>query len=171
MYKYLILLLLILNSCGGPTEEKPVTSNIKLPDELFGEITKNPISVTKAKSLKPGDSVVVKGKIMGSHKPFVANRASFIIGDPDELISCEIRHGDKCQMPWDTCCEPAKKIKAATLNIQLLDKKGLVYKTGLKNIKDLKELKEVVIEGKLDKNSTSESTIINAEKIMVIEKK
>lgn len=161
--------LLFLCSCGG--EKEPVTKDSPqsdVPKELFSSISTPPIAVKAAKSLAAGSKVVVKGKVMGSHHPFVENRASFVIGDPTVLTSCDLRPGDNCKTPWDACCEDRKTIQSATLNIQVLDGQGAVLKTGLKGLNGLKELSEVVIEGAVDANSTPEATVVNAERIQVL---
>jgi hypothetical protein len=159
-----------LCSCGG--KEEPTakdTQQSEVPKELFSNISAPPMAVQAAKSLAAGAKVTVKGKVMGSHHPFVENRASFVLGDPAVLTSCDMRPGDNCKTPWDACCDDKKVIQSATLNIQVLDGQGSVLKTGLKGQNGLKELSEVVIEGVVDASSTPEATVINAEKIQVVQ--
>jgi hypothetical protein len=161
--------LMLLSSCGGPKEKAPAQSEVPLPSTLFSKVTHTPISVVEAKSLAAEKDVVVKGKIMGHRHPFVDNRASFLIGDPEKLVSCEVMgEDDHCSVPWDTCCEPKETIQHNTLNIQVVDQDGRVLKTGLKGKGGLIELAHVVVKGKLALTSTPEATIINAEVIQVI---
>ena len=167
MIKYFLITLLLLCSCGSDNA-KPINNKVKLPDSLFGSITNKSISVKEVKTAKVGEAVIVRGKIMGSRQPFVNNRASFILADPEILTSCDMRQDDACKTPWDNCCDGKDARKAGTLNVQILDETGSVYKTGLKNIKGLKELKYIIVEGNLDKSSSSDFTIINAKKIEVL---
>jgi hypothetical protein len=107
---------------------------------------------------------------MGSLHPFVENRASFLIGDPEKITSCEVMgEDDHCKTPWDTCCESPKDIVKSSLNIQVVDDQGRALKAGLKGKGGLKELVHVIVKGKVDANSSPEATIINAGAIQVMQ--
>jgi hypothetical protein len=176
--KKLILLLIptLLVACGETPPEGSIDSPNKNSNQvydfskLFSTISGKSVSVIEARSLKPGDKVIVTGKVMGSRNPFVTGRASFIIGDPAKLASCDLDEGDGCKTPWDVCCEPSKVIASSTLNIQVLDAEGKVVKTSLKNIEGLTELAMVTVQGTVSHGSSAQSMSINAEIISVKKK-
>jgi hypothetical protein len=162
------LLGLFISGCGNDAPESSAPIAEKLPEQLFAKISADPISVVAAKALKQGQSVIVKGKIMGDRQPFVDQRASFLLGDPAVITSCDLRHGDGCKTPWDTCCDDSTDIQKSTLNIQVLNPQGRIIKASLKGAGGLKELSQVIVKGKIDASSSAESTIINAETIEVL---
>jgi len=161
---------LLLWGCTETTEEKveEVKTEISLPSTLFTSANiDGAIPVLEARKLKAGDKVTVSGKIMGNRFPFVESRASFILGDPKKLISCDLKPDDPCEEPWDVCCEDNEDIAAGTLNIQIVDNAGKVLKTGIEGKGGLKKLSTVIVEGIVDSSSTAERMTINAEKVYV----
>ena len=137
--------------------------------DSFGHIeAEETLIVTQARNKNAGDSIIVKGKIMGAISPFVESRAMFIIGDPETITSCELMGADDhCKTPWDTCCEPKEKLAAGTISVQLVDEYGKVIKQGLQGQYGLDNLKHVVIQGKVSELSNADTMTIVAEKIMV----
>ncbi|MCH2208278.1 MAG: hypothetical protein MK132_20735 [Lentisphaerales bacterium] len=160
----------LLASCSKKEDAKTVVvkPKVEIPQEVFAKKLDKGVAVLEARKGKAGDKITVQGKIMGSPKPFVDGRASFIIGDPAKLTSCDLKEGDPCEVPWDVCCEDSQDIADATLSIQIVDANGKVLKTGLKGINGLKELSNVVIEGTVDSGSTESSMIVNASSITVV---
>ena len=161
----------VLVGCSKKEEAtKPVVekAKVQIPESVFAKNLEKGIPVLEARKSKPGDKVTVQGKVMGSLKPFVEGRASFIIGDPAKLTSCDLKEEDPCKDPWDVCCEDSKDIASATLSIQLVDEKGMILKSGLKGVNGLKELSNVVVEGTVNEASTEQSMVINAETISVL---
>ena len=77
----------------------------------------------------PGQAVTLKGKVIGSKSPFVEGRAMVILGDPDKLTSCDIKHGDRCPTPWDVCCDDHDDVKNFTVTIQVLGEDGELIKS------------------------------------------
>ncbi len=171
--KYLTVLALSAFLFFSCKEETPATvetvlvKDIVLPTEIFQPITEEALSIPDAKTKKAGEAVVVSGKVMGSHTVFVENRASFIIGNPDKLTSCNLRKGDSCKSPWDVCCEAKKDVQANTLSVQVLDKDGKIFKTLLEGKSGLEKLSEVIVKGTISDQSSDTVTIINAETIQV----
>ena len=103
-------------------------AEVKLDPKLFNTQLEKGISVTEARKLKSGDEVTVSGKILGARSVFVDGRASFIIGNPDVLISCDLKPGDNCPIPWDVCCDGKETIASNTVSIQVVDDSGKVLK-------------------------------------------
>jgi len=169
--KYLLIICasLLLWGCSDKTEKvEEVKNEISLPSNLFSvNNIEGAVPVLEARKLKAGDQVKVTGKIMGNRLPFIESRAAFIIGDPAKLISCDLKPDDPCEEPWDVCCEENDDIAAATLNVQVVDSNGKVFKTGIEGKGGLKKLSIVVIEGVVAKNTTEKAMTINAEKIYV----
>jgi hypothetical protein len=114
---------------------------------------------------QPGDEVVLEAKVMGTRQPFVDHRALVVVGDEATLISCDIRHGDSCETPWDNCCDGPDALRAGTATIQVVDDAGEVLRHGIKGVSGLKELSRVRIAGKVAPHSTEAAFIINATRI------
>jgi len=164
------LSLLFFTSCQedkATTNTKPTVTEIKLDPSIFNQSLESGVKVSEARQLKAGDPVLVSGKILGAHSVFVDGRASFVMGDPEKLTSCDLRENDSCKAPWDVCCEDSKDIAANTLSIQLVDENGMVIKTGLKGKNGLKELALITVQGKVSPQSSEQAMIINATAIQV----
>lgn len=165
MQKLMIFFLIsfLCLSCSENITET-TESQETLPTNLFAKNKlENAISVSKARSLKPGSEVKVFGQIMGNRSPFVEERASFILGDPQKIKPCD----DKCDAPWDCCCDDKKTIAASVLSIQVLNKDSRVINTALKGQNGLKELSKVIVKGKIAPGSSDQFMIINADEIYV----
>ena len=104
---------------------------------------------------------------MGSKSPFVAGRAMVILGDPDKLTSCDIKHGDRCLTPWDVCCDDHDDIKNFTATIQIVAQDGKLVKAGLKGLKGIQELSQLIITGTVADGSNADNLLINATGIYV----
>ena len=169
MQKWIVFILtgILCLSCAenaNNSSENSTTTEEPLPTVLFTkEKPQDTISITQARSLQPGSIVKVHGQIMGHRKPFTEGRASFIIGDPEKISVCE----DACGAPWDCCCDDKKTRAAATLSIQVLNQDGNVIKATLKGHGGLKELRKVVVTGKVAPGSNDQFMVINAQEIYV----
>jgi len=122
------------------------------------------------KTAKPGDEITLKGRVMGSAKPFVEGRAVFILGDPEKLTACNTNPDDSCKTPWDTCCDPSELIKQSTAVIQIVDAEGKVLKEGIEGVSGLSKLSTVTVTGKVAKGSSAVLLLINASAIAVAKK-
>jgi hypothetical protein len=166
-------LLIFFTSCkeekstATPESSAPAPAQVALDASLFSQTLDKGLKISEARKLAPGDKVTVSGKIIGAPSVFVEGRASFVMGDPEPLISCDIREGDGCTTPWDVCCMDSKSIAANTLSVQVVDKGGKVLKLGLKGQNGLKELAFLTVQGTIAPNSSAEAMIINAEAIQV----
>ena len=131
-----------------------------------------PVAIHQARTVaKPGDTITIKGRVMGNTKPFVDGRSIFVLGDTETLKACSDNPGDGCETPWDTCCDSPEAIKLGTATIQVVDAKGRVLKEGIENINGLKKLSYVVVSGKVAPGSTADLLLLNAEAIKVEEAK
>jgi hypothetical protein len=117
---------------------------------------------------KPGDEIVLSGRVMGADNPFVAGRAAFVLGDPALLTTCNERPGDECPSPWDTCCDTPEAKRDGTATIQVLGADGRVAKGTLEGVCGLAKLARVVVAGKVAPGSGAESLVVNATAIHVL---
>lgn len=118
-------------------------------------------------AVKPGDSIVVSGRVMGAQNPFVEGRAAFILGDPSLLTPCNERPDDHCQTPWDNCCDSKENKKRGTATIQIVDGEGRVLKEPIEGVEGIAKLSQLVVSGSVAAGSTPDLLIINATAIDV----
>ena len=119
---------------------------------------------------KPGDTITLKGEVMGRDKVFVDGRAAFTLGDPEKLTTCNKIPSDTCPTPWDACCDSKELKRIGIASIQILGEDGRVIASDLKGVNDLKELSSIIVSGVVDQSSTEENFVINATQIHVEKK-
>ena len=165
--------LLVVNGCddGGTTAQAPTApppqvapGTQALPAGLvLGEAPAGAEDVVAAKKdAKEGDAVVVRGRVGGSPSPFVEGRASFQLVDASLKACGEGNPDDKCETPWDFCCEEPKTIAAHSASVQVVNPDGRPMYSGLKGVGGLKPLSEVTVKGTVAKTSESGALVINA---------
>ena len=121
------------------------------------------------KAAKPGETVLLEGRIMGVLKPFVAGRAVFILGDNDTITPCSgMPDPDHYPTPWDACCDPSENRVNGTASIQIVDENGDILKQGLEGVKGLENLATVMVFGTVAPESSPESLLVNASTISVL---
>ena len=169
----LLPLYLLLVACGKREEAKRSPAEPPaVPAAIAEVLAKSPAGEPKAiheakDGLKPGDEVVLTGKVMGGARPFVEGRAAFTLGDPAVLTPCNEIPGDSCETPWDVCCETPEDKKRATVSIQIIDAGGRVLKHGLQGVGGLDHLAKITVAGKVSEGSSDGAVIINAHAIRV----
>ena len=167
--------LTLLASCG---EEKSADNNNN--NDKKGDSSAFPASliadapIADAKSVvaaradgKPGEAIVLRGKVGGKKTPLSDKAAIFVLADEKEITSCDDIPGDSCPTPWDYCCEDPDKIKASIATIQIVDADGKVIREGVRGLAGIKELSRLIISGTVDESSTPENMIVNATSIHV----
>src|SRR5688572_703401 len=147
-----------------PTPAQPTAeSAAALPSNLF--LTKAPdgaIELAAAKkSAKPGDEVIVRGRVAGQMEPLAPNRAILTLLD-GSVKTCEQVPGDGCKTPWDACCEPRESLQANTATIQIVDADGKPLKTTLRGAHGIEPLKEVTVVGKVKDSGGANTLVIDA---------
>jgi hypothetical protein len=162
----------LLASCGEKKETAAASSGTPAASAApSAELTKvtstapsgTPQAIHVARtSAKPGDTITISGKIMGNASPFVEGRAVFILGDPELLTSCDEMPGDKCETPWDVCCEPAEEKKQGTATVQIVDAEGRPLKEGVRGVAGLDHLAKVTVTGKVAEGSSADLLVVNA---------
>jgi hypothetical protein len=118
------------------------------------------------KTAKPGDEVVVRGRIAGQKDPLAPNRAIFTLLDA-AVPTCEKSPMDTCPTPWDACCEPRENLQANTATIQVVDGSGKPLKTSLRGVNGIEPLKELVVVGKVKDSGDANTLVIDATRIYV----
>jgi hypothetical protein len=118
------------------------------------------------KSAKPGDAVVVRGRIAGSADPLAANRAILTLLDA-AVQTCDKMPGDSCATPWDACCEPKENLRANSATVQVVDSEGKPIKSGLRGLNGIEPMKELVVVGKVKEGSDTNALVIDATGIYV----
>jgi len=165
------LALFALNSCKE--SEITVTEETVTPSASFGkyftdeELTDAQDIHVARTTAKPGDKITLKGEVMGREKIFVDGRASFIMGDPTKLTTCDKMPGDNCTTPWDACCDSKELKKVGIASIQIVDEDGRVLDGDIKGTDGLKELSTITVTGTVAENSTEDNLVVNATRIRV----
>lgn len=122
-----------------------------MPNGFFVDKAPEAVDVSEARkagTMKEGDEVVLRGRVGGSKDPFVEGRAVFTLMGR-ALKACNENPDDKCSVPWDYCCETKADIAANSVTVQVVDGKGRPLRTSMKGRRNLKELSELVVVGKV----------------------
>jgi hypothetical protein len=158
-------------SCGSKEKSEaaqPGATSGELEAVISATAPENALSVVEARSsAKPGEPIVLRGKVGGKMKPISDAAAILVLADEKAIASCDQNPDDQCENPWDYCCEEASKIAASTATIQVKGADGKLLRSTLRGLGDLKELSHLVISGTVDAASTAEVLIVNADKIHV----
>ncbi|MGA0898884.1 MAG: hypothetical protein ACO3SO_00605 [Luteolibacter sp.] len=160
---------LSLSSCHKVEDEKPAqatTASPKLQAVIDAEVEGEAQAIHIArKSAEPGQTLTLKGWVMGHDEPFVQGRAAFILGDPEVITACSERPGDGCTTPWDVCCDDPEDIKRGTVSIQVVNDDGRVLKEGIEGVGGIEKLSKLRVTGTVAEGSTPERLVINASAI------
>jgi len=123
------------------------------------------VIATKA-TAKPGDPVIIRGRVGGRAQPFVAGRAVMALVDAS-ATACDAIPGDNCAKPWDYCCEDRETLKAALAMVQVIDDVGRPLAAGLEGAGGLKAGDRVVVVGTVAAGSNAESLVVNANRLYI----
>ncbi len=146
-----------------PTTTAPPTSNPALAVDgskyLLSNEPDDGMNVIKAReATKDGDQVVIVGRIGGGKSPWIEGRAAFFIVDCS-LNACSDIPGDKCDQPWDYCCE-THKLPTSTALVKVVDENGDLMKADARELLKVKELSTVVVTGKSQRDDAGNLTIL-----------
>lgn len=163
----LIAAISLLVSCKEKPAQTQTVSTAQPSAALSAVLAATPSEKAKAitearSSAKPGDSITLSGKIMGSVEPFVKGRAAFILADPAVLTACNEHPDDHCSTPWDNCCDSKEDKKRATATIQIVDADGRVLKESVEGVGGLEKLAAITVTGQVAESSSPEMLIVNA---------
>jgi hypothetical protein len=152
------LIVLALTVSVGSLRAAELPANLLIKKAPAGAV-----SVTKARQIaKPGESIVVRGRIGGRAVALAPKAAIGVLADEKAIAPCNAKPGDLCEIPWDYCCETQEKLKASTATIQVKGTNGKVVRATLKGLGELKELSTVIVSGTVDASSNKDVLIINA---------
>ena len=162
---------LALSGCGEaqkPAAPVDVPKSAPLPSGFIlkeAPAGAKDVGATKA-TAKEGDEIVIRGQIGGSPKDvFNPGRASFSIADM-KLPACSTKPGDKCETPWDFCCETPETLSANTAMIQFTDADGKILKNDVRGANGIEYLSVVVVKGKVAKRE-GPNLLVNATGVFV----
>ena len=168
-------LLLVALALGCPQAPAPPVAQTPasqggaaIPAELF--LPQRPaearsLAEVKAKS-KPGDEVLFEARVGGRAEPFVAKRALFLVADP-ALPACSDSEGDRCQTPWDYCCEEPQALLRHTATVRFVDAEGRPLATSAQDAGGLSGLKTVVVRGKVSEANEDGLFVVDAEGVWI----
>jgi hypothetical protein len=166
---------ILFTACGdskeeaAPAKETETTATSSEFDAILSATApEGALSVVDARAAaKPGEPIVLRGKVGGKMQPISASAAILVLADEKAITSCDHMPDDPCKTPWDYCCEVPSKIAASTATIQVKGDDGKLLRSTLRGAGDLKELSYLVISGTVDAASTADALIVNAEAIHV----
>jgi hypothetical protein len=161
--------LVLLSSCGRNDAPHAAGGPGETLDRFFtpeAHADAGQIHIVR-QSAGPGDEVTLQGLVMGRLKPFVDERAAWVLGDPTVLTPCNQKDGDECATPWDVCCDSKEDKRRGTATIQLVGEDGRVISQSLKGVHGLVELSSLTVKGTVAEGSSEESLIVNATEIHV----
>lgn len=113
------------------------------------------------KSVVPGATITVSGRVAGAMEPFSADYSTLVLAD-DSLETCDRIPGDSCETPWDACCVEQKTIAASRITVQVPGDDGRPIAQTLKQVHGLKELDSLIVTGTVAEGSSEENLILNA---------
>jgi hypothetical protein len=142
----------------GCSQQSPKTPAVDGSKYLLNEEPDGAVDVIKVReAAKDGDDILIVGRI-GGVDPWVEGRAAFSIVD-NSLKACSDIPGDKCETPWDYCCE-SHKLATSTAFVKVVDENGDPVKADARELLNVKELSTVVIKGKAQRDDKGNLTIL-----------
>ncbi len=145
----------ILLSAEGIADQKTADTSSKYL--LKDEPAKAADVITTREKAKDKDDVVVVGRIGGRPNPWVKGAAAFSIVDTS-LKACNEIPGDKCETPWDYCCEA--NLPKATVLVTIVDEAtGQTVKQDARELLKARELQTVVVAGKARRDKAGNVSI------------
>ena len=156
--------LIVIIGCSQehPTTTAPPTSNpapaVDGSKYLLSSEPDDGMNVIKAREVtKNDDQVVIVGRI-GGESPWIEGRAAFFIVDRS-LKACSDIPGNKCDTPWDYCCE-THKLPTSTALVKVVDENGDRVKADARELLKVKALSTVVVKGKAQRDDAGNLTVL-----------
>lgn len=160
-------LALALSACGEKSAETAAPADPRLEAIFVSAEPAGAVSVIEARKVpEPGSEITVVGRVAGALEPFSKDFATLVLAD-DTLMTCDRNPGDACETPWDACCVEPKVIAASRLSVQVTGEDGQPLGATLKGVRGLKELDQIVIQGKVASGSNADNLIIEAKGIFL----
>lgn len=182
MSRHLILTtsLLLLLGCGSAPEaakpqvnagQQPAQAAHPLASLLLAQAPAHAQAITALKAnVKPGEAVVVTGRVGGQVDPFITGRAALILADDEAIAACDKNPDDHCGTPWDYCCEDKTAIAKATCVVQAVGTDGKVLPHGLAGLGGLKAGDHIALTATVGPDSTADNLVLLATGIHVLAK-
>lgn len=136
-------------ACGGgdTPAAKPPAAAAEVAKFVLAADPGQALGVLAAKQKGPADSATVVGRIANVVKGF----AQFTLMDIDLPYCGEVGNTDRCETPWDYCCEQKATRTANSLGVELRDAAGKPIRTT--GLPDLRLLDAVKVQGALRKDA------------------
>jgi hypothetical protein len=148
-----IVMAILISADSFADQKSPNASKYLLKEEP----AKAADVITTREKAKDKEDVVVVGRIGGRSNPWVKGAAAFSIVDTS-LKACNEIPGDKCETPWDYCCEA--NLPKATLLVTIVDETtGQTVKQDARELLKAHELQTVVVEGKARRDKAGNVSI------------
>src|SRR4051812_5805763 len=149
MLKKLMLIMfamLLASGCGEGAKQASSEARDSLPAGLITSTSPtSPRDIVQVrKSAKAGEAVTLRGRVGGRKDPLVENRAVMTLVDMS-LRTCDKSPMEKCETPWDSCCEPADVVSANSATVQVVGSNGKPLRAGLAGAGGIAPGKEVVV--------------------------
>lgn len=161
----------LLFSCCG--DEQPTLSVLPRQEEpreyverFFSPVPdkETAVDVAAARCLKPGEHILVRGRILGAERLFEEEQAMFLLADPAYVTP------DECgPHPWRASGVSSSVKRVHMLTVQMIGGNGRLLACGLKGLHGLKAEAFVVVSGVMDAETTSSSPVVDAEAVEVID--
>ena len=155
----LVLALLCATACG-PGESSAALPASDVPERFFlasAPQAARPVGEIVA-SARPGEEVVVTGRVGGAAKVFVDGYAAFTIVAP-RVQPCGVGKMDECPTPWDYCCDSPEVMAANALSVELVAD-GQPLRANARGFHGLDHLKTVVVVGQVARDEAGNVRVL-----------
>ncbi len=169
----LLVVIALSFGCDNPSEAPQAnpagaTADVAIPASVrLSTAPEGAKDVAAAKSaVKDGDRIVVRGIVAGRVEPIAKNRAILTLLDP-AVPTCDRNPADKCETPWDACCEPQDVLSKGSVTVQVVDSSGNPLRTSLESVTGIKPLAELIVTG-IARVDADGIVVINADGVFVV---
>lgn len=138
-------------SGSGAAAKSAIPASFVLASEPAGA---KPVKEAVA-AAKSGDELVVTGRVGNEG----ASSAFFTLVDVTVKPCTEMEPPDSCPTPWDYCCEPSDEMAKASATVVFRDG-ARPYAGNLLGVGGLDHLEHVVVQGKAERDSGGNLTIV-----------
>ena len=122
------------------------------------------VNVAASRLKKPGERILVCGRILGAERLFEKEQAMFLMADPVYVTPDE-----DSPHPYRASGVPPAVKRAHMLSVQVLDRDGKLATGSLQGHHGLKEMAFVVVSGVMNAETTASSPVIDACAIEIVD--
>lgn len=135
-------------------------------DGLFQPISgkEEAVDIAAARLKKPGERILVRGRILGAERLFEKEQAMFLMADPVYVTPDE-----NSPHSFRASGVPSAVKRRHMLSVQVLDGEGKLASGSLQGRHGLKEMSFVVVSGIMNAETTASSPVIDAYAIEIVD--